>query len=462
MKKLVLAIIAIVVIIGLVAVVYAMLPTSTRAIARPVAAGDSALIEKGRYLAVAGDCTACHTRPGGAAFAGGLPIASPIGTIYSTNITPDKDTGIGNYTLDDFDRAVRHGIAANGDTLYPAMPYPSYAHMSDEDVRALYAYFMSGQVAAVSQPNQAADIPWPMSMRWPLAIWRKQFAPDPDTVAVKSSRYPSAKIARGAYLVQGAGHCGTCHTPRSWTLAEKALDDSSPDYLAGGQVIDGWFAVNLRGNKADGLGNWSEQDIVDTLRKARNDHSAVVGSPMAEVAVHSTQHMSDDDLHAIAAYLKTLPASANDASSFTADSTTASKLQAGVNDSRGAEVYVDNCAACHRTDAKGYDKVFPAIAGNPTVLADDPATLIRLILIGSKLPSTQQAPSPLGMPAFGYRLSDDEVAQLATFVRGSWGNHASPVTAAQVAAVRAKIDPDKLKPSGEVANDEGAVTDKLH
>ncbi|WP_312328808.1 c-type cytochrome [Stenotrophomonas sp.] len=435
MKKHLLWIVVIGLVVLLAALAYAFIPTRTRVLAEGPAA-DAALIERGRYLADAGDCTACHTRPGGKPFAGGLPVASPLGNIYSTNITPDKETGIGAYSLDDFDRALRHGIAADGRTLYPAMPYPSYARVSDDDVRALHAYFLHGDIAPVHEVNRATDITWPLSMRWPLAIWRKTFAPDADAVAFDPSRYSDPQLARGAYLVQGLGHCGSCHTPRGFTLQEKALDESGAAYLAGGQVIDGWNAVNLRGNDADGLGRWSTQDIVDTLRTARNAHSAVVGTPMADVVTHSTQKLTDQDLQAIAVYLKQLPASGHDPSRYTASDATARKLQAGVNDSRGAELFVDNCAACHRTDAKGYTNVFPSIAGNPTVLADDPTSVIRLLLAGSTLPSTTQRPSNLGMPGFAERLSDKEIAQLATFIRQDFGNQAGAVTPDQAAKVR--------------------------
>ncbi|UPG96620.1 cytochrome c [Luteibacter aegosomatissinici] len=441
MKKFLLTLVGLGLLALVLALAFAFWPTHTREIAEGPAA-DKALVERGRYLAYAGDCTACHTRPGGPAFAGGLPIASPLGTIYSSNITPDAVRGIGRYTLDQFDRAVRHGIAAQGSSLYPAMPYPSYARMTDDDVRALYAYFLHGDIAPSAEANREADIPWPLSMRWPLAIWRKLFAPAPDEVAFDARGYADARLARGAYLVQGPGHCGSCHTPRGFALQEKALDQQGRDYLAGGQVIDGWFAVNLRGNAADGLGRWSEQDIVDTLKTARNAHSAVVGQPMADVAVHSTQHLNDADLHAIAAYLKSLPPTANDSSSYAVDDATGKALQAGINDSRGAEIYVDNCAACHRTDANGYAHVFPAIAGNPTVLAEDSTTLVRLILKGSRLPSTEAAPSPLGMPAFAERLSDDEVAQLATYVRSHFGNHASAVDASAAHKVRDSLPKD--------------------
>jgi alcohol dehydrogenase (quinone), cytochrome c subunit len=437
MKKFLLSLIALGVLVFVVLFTFALWPTSTPALNASLNI-DQALIDKGRYLADAGDCTACHTTHGGKPFAGGLPIASPVGTLYSTNITPDKDTGIGKYSLDEFDRAVRHGIAANGDSLYPAMPFPSYARTSDEDIRALYAYFMQG-VEPVKAENRANDVPWPLSMRWPLAIWRKVFAPAPQAVAFDGSHYKDPQIARGAYLVQGLGHCGSCHTPRALTLQEKALDETGADYLSGGPVIDGWLAVNLRGNPADGLGNWSADDIVATLRSARSETHAVLGGAMSDVVVHSTQHLNDADLQAVAAYLKSLPPSAYQGSSFKADPATAKALQAGEESGRGSQLYVDNCAACHRTDGQGYARVFPKIAGNSSVLSQDPVSMIRLVLTGSKLPATATAPSQLGMPGFAWRMSDEEVAQLLTFIRSSWGNQAPAVKASQVAELRATL-----------------------
>jgi mono/diheme cytochrome c family protein len=421
------------------AYLYATQATPTKNIgpgALNLTAPDAQLIEKGRYIATAGDCIACHTAPNGKQFAGGLSMATPIGALYSTNITPDKATGIGNYSLDDFDRAVRHGITPKGGTLYPAMPYPSYAKISDDDMRAMYAYFMHG-VAPVSNANRSSDISWPLSLNFPLAIWRKMYAPPVEPLVL--NKYESAMLARGAYLVQGLGHCGACHTPRASTMQELAQDESSPAYLSGGPVIDGWLAVNLRSNPAGGLGRWSEQDIVDTLSKARNEHSAVVGSPMAEVVAHSTQHMTKEDLTAMAAYLKSLSPGLPEKATYKESDATALALKSGREDGRGAQLYLDNCAACHRTDAKSNGKVFPALAGNPSVLSDDATSLIKLILEGSKLPSTKAAPSDLGMPGFAWRLSDDETAQLATFVRQSWGNGAAAVSAGDVAKLRKQI-----------------------
>jgi mono/diheme cytochrome c family protein len=440
------------------ALTYALLPTATRDIG-PGAAGasggaaDKALIEAGRYVATASDCIACHSAAGGKPFAGGLAMATPIGTLYSSNITPDKTNGIGNYSLNDFDRAVRHGITPAGGTLYPAMPYPSYSKMSDQDVRALYAYFMHG-VEPAATANRGSDIAWPLSIRWPLAIWRKTFAPAVPDAPLDLSKYQSAAIARGAYLVESLGHCGSCHTPRASTLQELALDDSNHAYLSGGPMIDGWVAVNLRGNTADGLGNWSAQDIVDTLRKARNNHSAVIGSPMADVVSHSTQHMTDGDLQSIAAYLKTLTPSPGEKSQYVKSDETAKALMAGVENGRGAQLYLDNCAACHRSDGRASGKVFPALPGNQTVLASDPSSLIRLVLAGSMLPSTKAAPSNLGMPGFAWRLSDEEAAQLVTFIRQSWGNKASAASADEVAKVRKLLNEDTIHTAD--------ATDKTH
>ncbi|SEG67445.1 Cytochrome c [Methylobacterium sp. 190mf] len=409
----------------------ALWPTETRRIADQRL--DGALIEAGRYVATASDCVACHTAPGGKPFAGGLPMETPIGRIFSTNITPDRETGIGAYGLDDFDRAIRHGIVPGGTTLFPAMPYPSYARLTDEDVRALYAFFMQG-VEPVREARRANEITWPLSIRWPLALWRKAFARSGEA-AFDPGRYANPQVARGAYLVQAAGHCGACHTPRALTLQEKALDETDQAYLSGGQVVDGWFAVSLRGEHSTGLGRWSADDIVQTLRGGRNRGHAVVGGPMNDVVVHSTQHLDAADLQAIAIYLKTLAAGPTTAT-YAPDGSTARDLARGHEAGRGAELYVDNCAACHRTDGLGVSGAFPTIAGNPTVHSADPVSLIRLILDGSVMASTHAAPSNLGMPGFGWRLSDEEVAHLATFVRQSWGNAAGPVSASFASNVR--------------------------
>lgn len=408
-----------------------------------------ALIKQGEYLARAGDCVACHTAKGGKPFAGGLGMETPIGTVYSTNITPDK-TGIGSYSFDDFDKAVRHGIGKSGSSLYPAMPYPSYARVSDADMQALYAYFMKG-VEPVAEPNKDTDIPWPLSMRWPLAIWRTMFAPPVQAYAAPAGSDPV--ISRGAYLVEGLGHCGACHTPRALTMQEKALSGGENDqFLAGSAPLEGWIAKSLRGDHKDGLGSWSEEQLVQFLKTGRSDRSAVFGG-MSDVVEHSMQYMSDADLTAMARYLKTLPASDPNDKPHQYDPQVAQALWKGDDSKPGAALYIDNCAACHRTDGHGYTRVFPALAGNPVLQSADATSLIHIVLKGGTLPATHTAPSTFTMPGFAWRLSDQEVADVVNFIRTSWGNQGEPVKPGDVADLRSD---DMKHTSGD---DLGQVTE---
>jgi mono/diheme cytochrome c family protein len=303
-------------------------------------------------------------------------------------------------------------------------------------------------VTPVVQQNRPVDIPFPLSMRWPLAIWRKVFAPAADS-PFDASRYADLVVARGAYLVQGPGHCGACHTPRAWTLEEQGLDERAPTYLTGGQVIDGWAAPNLRGNAGDGLGSWSASDIAEVLHTGRSVRHAVFGAPMSDVILHSTQHMKLDDLRAIALYLKTLQPTTGSVGTYTADDATARALAAGEESGPGAKLYIDNCAACHLTNGKGPNGAFPAMAGNSIVLGADPTSLIHIVLTGAKIPPTMERPSALGMPGFGWRLSDEQVAQLLTFARKSWGNDAPAVDATQVATLRSALKEQTTKLAGE-------------
>lgn len=397
-----------------------------------VSAAETDLVKQGEYLARAGDCVACHTAKGGKPFAGGLPMETPIGTIYSTNITPDK-TGLGDYSFEDFDQAVRHGVAKDGSTLYPAMPYPSYARVSESDMQALYAYFMKG-VEPVAQVNKDSDIPWPLSMRWPLAGWRWMFAPKVEDYQAQAGADPV--ISRGAYLVEGLGHCGACHTPRALTMQEKSLSASDGTaFLSGSAPLEGWIAKSLRGDHKDGLGSWSEDQLVQFLKTGRSDRSAVFGG-MSDVVVHSMQYMSEEDLTAIARYLKSLPAVDPKDQPHQYDKQVADALWKGDDSKPGASVYIDNCAACHRTDGHGYTRVFPALAGNPVLQTADATSLINIVLNGGTLPATHTAPSTFTMPAFAWRLSDQEVADVVSFVRDSWGNKGEPVKASQVKDLR--------------------------
>ncbi|MDR1076039.1 MAG: cytochrome c [Xanthomonadaceae bacterium] len=390
-------------------------------------------IERGEYLARVGDCTACHTAPGGAAFAGGLVMQTPIGAIYSTNITPDPETGIGDYSFEAFERALRHGIAREGHTLYPAMPYPSYARVSESNLRDLYAYFMRG-VAPVRQANRDSDIPWPLSMRWPLSIWRGLFAPKAADFVPRPGQ--DAVVARGAYLVEGLGHCGACHTPRALTMQEKALTSADgARYLSGSVPLESWVAKSLRGDHRTGIGSWSEAELAQFLRTGRNEHNAVFGS-MTGVVEHSLQYLDAGDATAIARYLKTLPANDPGDAPFRYDGQVGHALWQGDDGRRGAAVYIDNCAACHRTDGRGYATVFPALAGSATLNSDDPTSLIHIVLRGGTLPATRHAPSTITMPGFGWRLDDRQIADVVTFIRGSWGNGGHPVAEDAVRKVR--------------------------
>ena len=389
---------------------------------------------KGEYLARAGDCVACHSVRGGKAFAGGLRMGTPMGAIYSTNITPDPQTGIGTYSLEDFDRAVRSGIAKDGHRLYPAMPFPSYAKISDDDLQALYTFFMK-EVPAVNQPNTPNEIAWYLSPRWPLAIWSFVFAPDRPYVARQDH---DAAWNRGAYLVEGLGHCGACHTPRGWAFQEKALDAGSVAFLQGAE-LDAWSAPNLRGDLRTGLGAWSPDDIVTLMKTGHNDRATVFGS-MLDVINNSTPYLSDDDLRAMAVYLKSLSPAAQQTAYAYNDAATRG-LQSAKPTSEGAAIYLGACAACHGADGKGQAPFMPPLAGNPAVLDGNPSSLINLVLNGAEPLVPKGVPDAYRMPQFRIQLTDERIAQVLSFVRGAWGNDAAAVTTEQVKTLRPATDP---------------------
>ena len=411
---------------------------STMAPPRPAGPAPDAQVVRGEYLARAGDCISCHTRAGGAPFAGGLSMATPFGAIVSTNITPDKDQGIGDYTQADFNRALREGKSKDGHHLYPAMPYTNFSKLGDDDLTALYAYFMKG-VKPAKQDNVKTDLPWPFSMRWLMGGWNLLYLPSKPFVA---DTQQNAEWNRGAYLVQGLGHCGACHTPRGVTGAEKASTQADGDLFLSGALIDGWYAQPLRNTSAPGLATWTPQELVQYLKTGRTDRTAAFGA-MTEVVENSTQHMSEQDLNAIATYLKSLNGKDGGTAPVTAapvgatsGGPVATALQKGDVGKVGSLVYLNNCNACHRSDGQGAQKAFPTLAGNSVVNAKDPTSLIRIVLEGSVMAQTHDAPSPNGMPAFGWRLTDANVADVLTLVRSSWGNSGAAVTATQVAEVR--------------------------
>ncbi|QHF44443.1 alcohol dehydrogenase [Pseudomonas sp. S35] len=403
--------------------------------APPAASADPTLVSRGEYVARLSDCVACHSLPGKAPFAGGLEMATPLGAIHATNITPDRTHGIGTYSLADFDRAVRHGVAPGGRRLYPAMPYPSYAKLSDDDIQALYAFFMNG-VQPANQPNIPSDIPWPLNLRWPIALWNGVFAP---TVSYAANPNQDALWNRGAYIVQGPGHCGSCHTPRGLAFNEKALDDSGKPFLAGA-LLDGWYAPSLRQDPNSGLGRWSEPEIVQFLKTGRNQHAVVYGS-MTEAFNNSTQFMADDDLAAIARYLKSLPGDPQ------RDGTPWQYVSAEVRpDAPGAHTYATRCASCHGADGKGQPEWMPPLAGATSALVKETASAINITLNGAQRVVAAGVPDAYRMPAFREQLSDQEIADVLTFVRSTWGNQGGAVDAKAVGKLRGHTDPASSSP----------------
>jgi mono/diheme cytochrome c family protein len=396
------------------------------------AGADAGLVARGAYLAKMGDCTTCHTneKGGGRKFAGGLPIRSPFGKIYSTNITPDPEYGIGDYTLADFTRALRRGVAKDGHHLYPAMPYPSFAKASDEDIRALYAFFMHGVEPVASQPPRTR-LPFPVNQRWGLWIWNRLF--------LRTQRYkpePGRGDAwnRGAYIVQGLGHCGACHTPRTIFYNEKSYDAMGEDFLTG-QTLDRWYAPNLRGDLASGLGRWEEADIVSFL-KTGHGHGAAAFGNMKGVVEKSMQYMTEDDLQAIALYLKSL-APYGDRAVYEMRGEGARAARAAYPQERpGAGIYAQYCARCHGGNGRGRPPSAPHLAGSSVLMSRDPTSLIRLLLAGGAAPRTESGPPVSRMPAFARQLNDAQIADVLSYIRSAWGNGAGPVTARQVRLLR--------------------------
>jgi mono/diheme cytochrome c family protein len=392
------------------------------------AAQASSVIERGKYLATAGNCMSCHTRAEGEPFSGGLAFATPFGTLYSTNITPDVETGIGKWTLTQFDQAVRQGVRPDGAHLYPAFPYTAFTKISDADVSALFAYLKS--LTPVSYTARENELSFPASQRWALGLWKSLY--------FEEGRFtPNAKKSkewnRGAYLVQGLGHCSACHSPRNFLGAEdetRAMHGGTyKDKVNEDKIVD-WAASDLS-SSPNGLGQWSVDELAQYLRIGYSDRAGVFG-PMNEVVVNSTSRMSAQDNRAIAVYLKSLPASPRESVAKPSDEVM----------SAGSLLYDVHCGTCHLPTGLGGPDTGPPMIGSPVTLSSDPASLINVVLYGAKIPSTPPTEEWRTlrkwqvMEAFGDKLSDEEAAALLTFVRNSWGNQASAVSASQVAAQR--------------------------
>ncbi|MGE4451516.1 c-type cytochrome [Castellaniella sp.] len=396
-------------------------------------------VARGEYVMRASDCMACHTAKDGKPFAGGLQVESPLGVIYSTNITPDKETGIGDYTLEDFRAALYDGLRKDGTHLYPAMPYENFRFLTEADVASLYQYFMK-QVPAVRNEVPETDLEFPFNQRWGLRAWNWLALKDPEFKPVSDD----TRINRGAYLVQGPAHCAACHSPRTAFMTQDGLTDKDAAFLTGGE-LNGWSVPDLRG-KDSVSARWSAGQMAHYLATGRNDQAASVGE-MSLVVAHSLQYLTDDDNMAIAAYLKHLSggsdAGAAPAASGSVAPTETQRLLTSADPKMplGARLYLDNCAGCHFVNGRGAPEIFPALDGNALVNATSPVGLISVILHGAELPSTEKRPERLRMQGYAWRLNDEEVAALATFVRQGWNNHATEVGASAVAPLRAADKP---------------------
>jgi len=373
-------------------------------------------IERGRYLTVLSDCGSCHTVPGSnQSLAGGRPIETPFGNIVAPNITPDLETGIGSWTDEQFDAAIRKGIRRDGSRLYPAMPYNAYTKMSRDDVLAIRAYLNT--VTPVRNAVVANTLPFPFNIRATMRVWNALYFKEGD---YRPDPKKSVEWNRGAFLVDGPGHCGACHTPKTFLGGDK-----TEQYLRG-SYLQGWSAPDITNDARLGVGNWSREDLVSYLRSGHNRITAATG-PMGEVVTLSTAHMTDPDLNAIATYLKSLPGK----------SVTASPLPA--NDPAmiaGAAIYRDQCSACHGLNGKGVRELFPSIADSSMVRSEDATTSIRIVLRGARSVGTKTQPTASGMPSYGQQLDDNKVAAVLTYMRNSWDGAATPVASEQVSKVR--------------------------
>jgi mono/diheme cytochrome c family protein len=385
---------------------------------------DPSLLERGRYLALAGNCASCHTAKGGESLAGGLAFQTAFGTVYSTNITPDKQTGIGDWTREQFVQSLRQGVRPNGDHLYPVFPYTAFTRIRDEDANALYAYLMS--VPAVNAPALENEMKFPFSQRALLSVWKALFL---EEGAYQPDSTKSDEWNRGAYLVEGLGHCSACHSPRNFLGAEKSsakmIGGEYIDAVAGGEMRT-WSTPNLTPAKS-GLGSWSVEELAAYLKTGRNTHTETFG-PMNEVIMNSTRHLHDADVRAMATYLNSLPPRENQSGSAASEET----LQAG------STLYDVHCGTCHLPTGLGAQSEDSGarLAGSPVVQASNPAALINVILYAPQLPDPPLPKRWNRMEGFGEKLTDEEVAALASYLRSAWGNTGGEVTADQVAKQR--------------------------
>ena len=379
----------------------------------------AAQIERGRYLALAGNCAACHTARGGSPYAGGPGLATPFGTVFASNLTPHLQTGIGAWTPAHFWQALHHGRSRDGRLLYPAFPYPSYTQVTRQDADALFAYL--GSLPAVAKTNRPHALRFPYDSQFALRVWRALFF-TPGVYQADTGK--SAEWNRGAYLVRGLGHCVACHAERN------ALGATSEKLeLSGGLIpMQNWYAPALGSPAEAGVADWELPHVVELLKTGRAPRASVQG-PMAEVVYLSTQHLSQPDLQAIAVFLKALPQTPARPAHKPIERDAAQLA-------RGAKLYEQHCADCHGDSGQGAAPAYPTLAGNRAVTLFSPANLIHVVLGGGFAPATAGNPRPYGMPPFLQVLSDADIAAVLSHIRASWGNEAEPVSAVQVLRLR--------------------------
>ncbi|HXI06768.1 MAG: cytochrome c [Bradyrhizobium sp.] len=372
-------------------------------------------IARGKALVVAGDCAHCHTADPAKPFAGGKRIATPFGGVYAPNLTPDPETGIGKWSDADFLQALRSGIAPNGSRYYPAFPYPYFSRLIRDDILAIRDYL--GTLAPVRKETPPPELMFPFNFRVVMRVWNRLYF-EPGIIMPDQSK--GTEWNRGRYLVEALGHCGDCHTPKNWLGAEK------PGQAFGGGRVDGMFAPRLDAAARSGLKSWSAEDIAEYLQSGRNARSHA-GRLMSDVVLNSTSQMSDGDVRAMAVYLKSLPAGAP-------EPVVAAPAPAQM--SGGEKVYRSACIACHEADGSSAPRIYPPLPANANLQSADPLSTIRIILDGAENITTPRAPNKGAMPAYAAKLSDQEIADVATYIRNSWGNAAPAVTAEEVAKAR--------------------------
>jgi mono/diheme cytochrome c family protein len=399
------------------AILAIVLLCTASAFGRAQAEPSAEMIARGKALTDVGDCASCHTADPAKPFAGGKRIDTPFGGIYSPNLTPDRDTGIGAWSDGEFYRALRNGVARDGSRYYPAFPYPNFTKLVRDDMLAIRAYLAT--LTPFRNASPPPELRWPLNYRvlmrgWNLLFFRPGiFQPD---------QLKSAEWNRGGYLVEGAAHCGACHTPKNIFGADKR----GRSY--GGGLIDGWFAPRLDSAERSGLKSWSVDDIVEYLQSGRNGKNHADG-PMADVIVNSTSKMRDADVRAMAVYLKDLPAGAPEPA-------VAPPPQGDM--TAGKAIYARACIACHEADGSGAPRIYPPLPGNANLQSADPTSTLRITLDGAQTVTTPRAPNTGSMPAYAKELSDQQIADVTNYIRNSWGNAAPLVTAAEVNKARTR------------------------